>query len=155
MGNDAEASSSDSFEWCSGLYTWEDLAGALDTLCPSGTSHIQPCNSWTQHLSDSDSGFSQQPSHAHFSSSGSPQHLLLQLNQIPADQQRWSSSSAQQDEAEPEHAAKGVHKCDPWQAAAWQSLTPQAQALLLGLSAVESIPWVGCNTLPSTPPRPS
>lgn len=137
-----------SFEWCGGVYSWQDLGGALSVLCASHESpnstqkanvgeHSVHIGSCTQ-PGNQQQQLQHQPEHRH---DASAQLMTHQLMTQQARQPQPGELSHQQGLS---HAADEVSNTgtDPWQVDSWRALNADGRALLEGLHAAESIPWV-------------
>ena len=109
------SSASATFEWCGGMYSWEDLQEALAVLC-NQTQENQEISS-CQSLSPE-----QQDQWARTQCADPSQ---------PADRQGSDGAS------------HGL--ADPWTPDSWRVLKPDACTLLRSLNTVETVPWVSAD----------
>ena len=112
-------SNSSTFEWCGGVYSWQDLQEALATLC--GQPHDSQGRSTSQGTAPQQRG-----------QSASPQWT-------PAGQH-----SDQQSSIQVLHEASHTLP-DPWAPDSWHVLNADGCALLQGLNSADTIPWVSTN----------
>ena len=112
------------------MYSWQDLRDALDILCISGPS--QPLNHIPQSEAFSDRQPALQTEHQPQS-----QDTLTQLHLYASDQHGAPGSFGAAPQGQHQQ-----HPYNPWGPAGWQSLNPEALALLMGFNSVEDVPWV-------------